>query len=275
MSPANRRRKKSPAAGVQDDALRRFGRLLRAWYRVHARDLPWRRTRDPYAILVSELMLQQTQVLRVVPRWHEFLDRFPTLHAIAVAEVAQVEEAWEGLGYYARARNLHRTARLVTRDGADIGATLPANAVSLRELPGIGRYTAGAVASFAYGQRTPLVDTNVARVLQRVFLPRAKRKVAATENALWELADRSLPRTSAAVWTHNQALMEIGALVCTARVMHCHRCPVRRVCGTYATAVPVGAAAKGRPRRGAEPAKLIPATAKRVSSGRRSAPPPA
>ena len=181
-------------------------------------------------------MLQQTQVLRVVPRWHEFLDRFPTLHAIASADVSHVEEAWEGLGYYARARNLHRTARLVTRDGTDATATLPSQVEELHALPGIGRYTAGAVASFAYGRRAPLVDTNVARVLQRVFLPRAKRKVAATEKALWELAERSLPTKPDAVWTHNQALMEIGALVCTARVMHCEVCPVRRVCGTAAAA---------------------------------------
>jgi len=187
-------------------------------------------------------MLQQTQVLRVVPRWHEFLARFPTLHAIAAADVTQVEEAWEGLGYYARARNLHRTARLVTRDGTHAAATLPGTAEALRELPGIGRYTAGAVASFAYGQRMPLVDTNVARVLQRVFLPRAKRKVAATEHALWELAERSLPRGATAVWTHNQALMEIGALVCTARVMRCTVCPLRSVCRTYAAARPAGAA---------------------------------
>ena len=179
-------------------------------------------------------MLQQTQVLRVEPRWHEFLERFPTLHSIANSSRSQVEEAWDGLGYYARARNLHKTARLVTRDGRDAAATLPSDAESLRALPGIGRYTAGAVASFAYGKRTPLVDTNVARVLQRVFLPNAKRKVAATEHALWELAERSLPRASAAVWTHNQALMEIGALICTARVVHCSRCPVRTVCRTYA-----------------------------------------
>ena len=177
-------------------------------------------------------MLQQTQVLRVEPRWHDFLAQFPTLHSIARASIAQVEEAWEGLGYYARARNLHRTARLVTRDGTDAGARLPSDAEALRALPGIGRYTAGAVASFAYGRRTPLVDTNVARVLQRVFLPKAKRKVAATERALWSLAERSLPTKPDAVWTHNQALMEIGALVCTARVMHCGRCPVRRVCAT-------------------------------------------
>ncbi len=182
-------------------------------------------------------MLQQTQVLRVVPRWHEFLSQFPTLHAIASASVMQVEEAWEGLGYYARARNLHKTARLVTRDGADLTATLPPDVASLNALPGIGRYTAGAVSSFAYGRRAPLVDTNVARVLQRVFLPRSRRKTAATERALWQLAERSLPRTSAAVWTHNQALMELGALVCTARVMHCAKCPVRGVCGTYDTAI--------------------------------------
>jgi A/G-specific adenine glycosylase len=179
-------------------------------------------------------MLQQTQVLRVVPRWQAFLDRFPTLHTVAVAEVAHVEAAWEGLGYYARARNLHRTARIVTRDGADPHATLPPTVATLNALPGIGRYTAGAVASFAYGRRAPLVDTNVARVLQRVFLPRTKRKDSATENALWELAERSLPMKPDAVWTHNQALMEIGALVCTARVMHCTICPVTQVCATYA-----------------------------------------
>ncbi len=238
---AKARRKKSPAARVSDDALRRFGRLLRAWYKRNARDLPWRRTRDPYAILISELMLQQTQVLRVEPRWHQFLAEFPTLHSIATASVTQVEAAWEGLGYYARARNLHRTARLVTRDGDDAGATLPSDAESLRALPGIGRYTAGAVASFAYGRRTPLVDTNVARVLQRVFLPKARRKVAATEHALWELAERSLPMKSDAVWTHNQALMEIGALVCTAREMRCGVCPVRSVCATGAMRVVSGA----------------------------------
>ena len=194
-------------------------------------------------------MLQQTQVLRVVPRWHQFLARFPTLHTIAVAEVTQVEAAWQGLGYYARARNLHRTARLVTRDGADPAATLPSDAAALNALPGIGRYTAGAVSSFAYGRRAPLVDTNVARVLQRVFLPRAKRKVAVTEKALWELAERSLPTRRDAVWTHNQALMEIGALVCTARVMHCGVCPVRNGCGTYARPASVGQALRGAANR--------------------------
>ena len=220
------------AEAIDDARLRRFGRLLRRWYRRHARDLPWRRTSDPYAILVSELMLQQTQVPRVIPRWHDFLARFPTLHHVAVAEPHEVEAAWAGLGYYARARNLHRTARLVTRDGADPAATLPADVDALRTLPGLGRYTAGAVASFAYRRRAPLVDTNVERVLRRVFLPTAAPKASATHRATWRLAERSLPVHRDAIWTHNQALMELGALVCTARVARCEVCPVRGVCAT-------------------------------------------
>src|SRR5215212_6198440 len=122
---------------------REFGRRLRAWYRAHARDLPWRRTRDPYCVLVSELMLQQTQVSRVVPKYHEFLGTYPTLHAVASATPKRVMEAWQGLGYYARARNLHRLARDLTREGG--AGALPADPVELRALPGIGPYTAGAV----------------------------------------------------------------------------------------------------------------------------------
>ena len=140
-----------------------FGRKLRAWYRANARDLPWRRTRDPYHILVSELMLQQTQVLRVVPKYSEFLARFPTLESVARSRPSRVMEAWSGLGYYARARNLQRLARTLARPGAS--AVLPSEPAELRALPGIGAYTAGAVASFAYERRAPLVDTNVARVL--------------------------------------------------------------------------------------------------------------
>jgi A/G-specific adenine glycosylase len=206
-----------------------FGRRLRAWYRAHARDLPWRRTRDPYHVLVSELMLQQTQVSRVVVRYGEFLDQFPTLHHVAQAPAARVTEAWQGLGYYARARNLHRLAQQVT-DGPGV---LPADPAELRRLPGIGAYTAGAVASFAYERRAPLVDTNVARVLRRVFAPQLPARTPATAKPLWRLAEATLPRSGRHAWTHNQALMELGALVCTARVAHCDRCPVRGVCGTY------------------------------------------
>jgi A/G-specific adenine glycosylase len=213
---------------------RRFGRKLRAWYRANARDLPWRRTRDPYRVLVSELMLQQTQVSRVVVRYAEFLERFPTLGDVAAAGPARVAEAWQGLGYYARARNLHRLADAVTAgDGV-----IPSDPDALRRLPGVGAYTAGAVASFAYERRAPLVDTNVARVLRRVFAPHLPPRTPATARPLWRIAEATLPRRGRDAWTHNQALMELGALVCTARVAHCGRCPVRSCCGTFAAARP-------------------------------------
>ena len=208
-----------------------FGRRLRAWYRRNARDLPWRDTRDAYRILVSELMLQQTQVARVVPKYHEFLATFPTLAAVARATPKRVMEAWAGLGYYARARNLHALARVVTDRGRSPAATLPSTPDALRALPGIGAYTAGAVASFAYEERAPLVDTNVARVLSRVFAPALSPKRPRDLKRLWQIAEQTLP-TRRATWTHNQALMELGALVCTARVARCGECPVRAVCRT-------------------------------------------
>jgi A/G-specific adenine glycosylase len=209
---------------------RAFGRKLRAWYRRNARDLPWRRTRDAYHILVSELMLQQTQVSRVVTRYGEFLEQFPTLGDVARARPGRVMEAWEGLGYYARARNLHRLARTVTSDGRLPNQPLPSQPEALRALPGVGAYTAGAVASFAYERRAALVDTNVARVIKRVFAPRVDVKSTRGQRAIWGIAGALLPRTGRATWTHNQALMELGALVCTARIAHCSRCPVRSVC---------------------------------------------
>ncbi len=229
-----------------------FGRRLRAWYRRTARDLPWRHTRDAYRVLVSELMLQQTQVSRVVPKYGEFLDRFPTLTAVADASSAQVSEAWTGLGYYARARNLHALARQVVgnSEGDQTAqppsaayrsngiarsvkvASLPADPAALRALPGIGRYTAGAVASFAYERSAALVDTNVARVLTRVFAPRLDSRTAAGRRAAWAIAEHILPRTGRAAYVHNQALIELGALVCTARVAHCDECPVQSLCRT-------------------------------------------
>lgn len=208
-----------------------LGRLLRGWYRSHHRDLPWRRTRDPYRVLVSELMLQQTQVSRVVLKYGTFLERFPTLDALARARPSRVMEAWSGLGYYARARNLHRLARTVAATGSP--ALLPEDAASLRSLPGIGPYTAGAVASFAFEQREALVDTNVARVVRRVIAPDLNVKRSGDRQTLWDLARTLLPRTGRATYVHNQALMELGALVCTARVRHCARCPVRPVCATF------------------------------------------
>jgi A/G-specific adenine glycosylase len=209
-----------------------FGRKLRTWYRVHARDLPWRRTRDPYHILLSELMLQQTQVSRVITKYAEFLHRFPTLESVAQSRPARVREAWSGLGYYARARNLQRLARTVVRGGG--GAGIPSEPEALQRLPGIGAYTAGAVASFAYERRAALVDTNVARVLTRVFAPDVDPRTHAGQKRTWHIAREVLPRTGAATYVHNQALMELGALVCTARSRACARCPVHSVCESYA-----------------------------------------
>ena len=227
-------------AAIDPRALSEFGRRLRAWYRRNARDLPWRRTRNAYRVLVSELMLQQTQVSRVIPKYHEFLRTFPSLSSIARAEPARVLEAWSGLGYYARARNLHKLARELTSDGARSRVRLPSDPVALRGLPGIGAYTAGAVASFAYEVRAPLVDTNVARVLSRVFAPSLSPKRPRDLKRIWEIAARSLPRTGNATWTHNQALMEHGAVLCTARVAHCDRCPVSSLCATRAAVAPRG-----------------------------------
>ena len=220
-----------PAVDVEHG--RRFGTLLRRWFRANGRDLPWRTTRDPYHILVSELMLQQTPVSRVVPKYAEFLATFPTLHDVARARPKRVTEAWSGLGYYARARNLHALATVVTDRGRDAAGTLPPDVAALRALPGVGAYTAGAVSSFAYQRRAELVDTNVARVLTRVFAPEVELKSGRGQKRLWSIARALLPRTGAATWTHNQALMELGALVCTARVARCGECPVRRVCLTY------------------------------------------
>ncbi|MDB4879430.1 MAG: putative adenine glycosylase [Gemmatimonadetes bacterium] len=216
--------------------VRRFGTALRRWFRQNGRDLPWRTTRDPYRVLVSELMLQQTQVSRVVPKYAEFLDRFPTLHHVARARPARVTEAWAGLGYYARARNLHALARQVTDGGRNAQGCLPPGVAQLRALPGIGAYTAGAVSSFAYERRAELVDTNVARVIKRVFAPDVDLKSGPGQKRVWAIARQLLPRTGKACWTHNQAVMELGALVCTARVARCGECPVRRVCATYAAA---------------------------------------
>ena len=208
-----------------------ISRRLRRWFRANGRDLPWRRTRDPYRVLVSELMLQRTQVSRVVDYYGRFLKRFPTLAHVARARRTHVLDAWQGLGYYNRARNLHALAGRVTRDG-DGG--LPSDPALLRELPGVGAYTAGAVASFAFEQPEALVDTNVGRVLARIFAPRLNPKRGRDLARIWRIAEAIVPRRGRDAWVHNQALMELGALVCTARVRHCSRCPVAALCLTRA-----------------------------------------
>jgi A/G-specific adenine glycosylase len=204
-----------------------FSRALRRWFRRNGRSLPWRETRDPYRVLVSEAMLQQTQVSRVIDYYDRFVKRFPTLDALAAAKPRAVRESWEGLGYYARARNLHALSRTVRE--------LPSDPDELRRLPGIGAYTAGAVASFAFEKRAALVDTNVARVLKRAFAPRADFKSSRGARRIWEIAEAILPRDGRATWSHNQALMELGALVCTARVAKCSECPVSSWCRSAST----------------------------------------
>jgi len=170
-------------------------------------------------------MLQQTQVSRVVDYYGRFLERFPTLEALATARPRQVRESWEGLGYYARARNLHALSRRVK-------GALPSDPDELRKLPGVGAYTAGAVASFAYERRAALVDTNVARVITRAFAPRADFRTSRGQKRIWAIAEAILPPSGRDAWFHNQGIMELGALICTARVAHCGRCPVTRNCAT-------------------------------------------
>jgi A/G-specific adenine glycosylase len=222
-----------------------FRRRLLRWFRRYGRDLPWRRTRDPYHIVVSEFMLQQTQVSRVEPYYHRFLERFPTVQALAGSEPAMVRESWAGLGYYRRAANLHQLARTVVREHAGV---IPADPELLLQLPGVGRYTAGAIASFAYERPTPAIDTNVARVIRRAFHPALAGPRA--ERRLWETGAALLPRRRGnAAWAFNQAIMELGALICTARVARCGECPVRGVCRTGGRAVrQSGGQAVGGPR---------------------------
>lgn len=223
-----------PSPAPTADLRRKFKRQLVAWFRRHGRDLPWRRTRDPYRILVSEVMLQQTQVSRVEGYWPSFLATFPTIRHLARATPARVRESWSGLGYYRRAANLHRLAReVVTNHGGE----LPPDAATLQALPGVGSYTAGAVASFAFELPEPAIDTNVARVLRRVFHPEVTNGRVG-ERVLHATAKTLVPRRGRNAWITNQALMELGALVCTARVMRCGACPVRSTCLTGQATLP-------------------------------------
>jgi len=223
-------RRAGPKPPLLPPACHPFRRRLLAWYARHRRRLPWRGVRDPYAVLVSEIMLQQTQVARVLEFYPRFLARYPTLEDLAAAPADAVRESWEGLGYYARARNLHQAAREVVKR---LSGRLPRRVEELRALPGIGRYTAGAVASLAYGAEVPAVDTNAARVLARAFGVRGGRKSARRERRVWALAAALVPRGRAADW--NQALMDLGATYCTARRPRCQDCPVWGSCATGRT----------------------------------------
>lgn len=200
-----------------------------AWFAAHGRDLPWRRTRDPYAILVAETMLQQTQVDRVIPRWERFLARFPTIATLAAASTGDVLREWSGLGYNCRAVRLHQAA-IAVKDR--FSGVIPSDSLALRGLPGIGPYTAAAVACFAFEQPVPMVDTNHRRFLGRLLLgPRVERQPVEAEFAA--LAASILPEDRP--WAWNQALMDIGATICTAASPACGRCPARSWCASGGT----------------------------------------
>jgi A/G-specific adenine glycosylase len=215
---------------------------LLAWYRTHRRDLPWRRTRDPYAIWISEAMLQQTRVETVIPYYERFLARFPDIAALATADPGDVTALWAGLGYYSRARNLHRAAQLVMERHA---GRLPGDVDALRELPGVGRYTAGALASIAFDKPAPIVDGNVARVLARLLAIDGDLRSPANQQRLWSAAEALARGDDPGAL--NQGLMELGATVCTPRAPRCTACPWKRQCAARALGRTEELPARSRP----------------------------
>jgi A/G-specific adenine glycosylase len=208
---------------------RAVARRLVAWFDAVARDLPWRRRRDPYAVWLSEIMLQQTRVDTVIPYFERFLGRFPDARALGEAPLDEVLALWSGLGYYRRARELHSCAREVT---TRYGGELPGEAAELRKLPGIGAYTAGAIASLAFGKREPLVDGNVARVLSRLYGIDAPIRSAPAVKKLWETAARLIPEDRPGAF--NESLMELGATVCAPSNPRCPDCPIEPLCSARA-----------------------------------------
>jgi A/G-specific adenine glycosylase len=226
VRPATRNRTHAPLPSAT--ARRRFRDRLLAWYGRHGRTLPWRETDDPYHILVSEIMLQQTQVERVLPKYQEWLDKFPSLTALAEAPESQAIATWYPLGYNIRPRRLHAIAR---ESVARYDGRLPSDEATLRSFKGIGAYTAGAIRSFAFGERAAIVDTNVARVLFRVFVGRGNPKAHSAKQHLWALSGALVPKRRA--FDFNQALMDFGALVCVARKPRCLMCPMQAGCAAY------------------------------------------
>ena len=198
-----------------------FATNLLIWYKQHGRDLPWRVIKDPYATWVSEVMLQQTRVETVIPYFRHWMELFPTIADLAQSTQQSVLSIWEGLGYYSRARNLHRAAQMVMQN---MGGELPRDPNALSELPGVGRYTAGAIASIAFGLDVPTLDGNIRRVLARVFNLIEPAHSSKGENLLWKVAGENLPAGQAG--EYNQALMDLGAIICTPRAPDCPNCPV-------------------------------------------------
>ena len=217
----------SGASSSDDEALliTEIAPRLLTWYRLNARKLPWRGTNDPYAVWVSEIMLQQTRVETVIPYFERWMERFPTLKSLAQASEQDVLQAWEGLGYYSRGRNLHRAAQQVMEQ---FGGEIPAKREGLEKLPGVGRYTAGAIASIAFNQDEAALDGNIRRVLARLFSMKLPARSSQGEMRLWELARRCLSHGGAGDF--NQALMDLGATICTPQKPACLVCPLSELC---------------------------------------------
>ena len=211
-----------------------FQTTLIEWFKKYGRDLPWRKTRNPYHILVSELMLQQTQVIRVEKEYyHQFLGKYPSFEALAKANEDEVLNAWEGLEYYNRAKNLYKIANIVV---SQYNGKFPTEFEQVRELPGIGRYSAGAILSFAFNLPYPIVDTNVERIIKRIFLHQHKiSSPAQLEKTIWEISESLLLKSDP--WTFNQAILDFGALICIAQRPRCAKCPMRVICKYYQTKI--------------------------------------
>jgi len=220
-------KKPKPLALPAPPDRRRFRQRLLTWYRRHGRDLPWRKTDDPYHILVSEIMLQQTQVDRVLPKYAEWLEKYPSLHALAAAPEGDVTQTWRPLGYNIRPKRLQSIAREAVER---YEGKLPADEETLLSFKGIGQYTAGAIRSFAFRERAAILDTNVARVLFRVFIGKGDQKSHAMTKHLWSVSASVLPRD---VFDFNQALMDFGAMVCSARNPKCLVCPMSKGCRSF------------------------------------------
>ncbi len=210
--------------------LKKFRKVLQAWYTEHGRELPWRLTHDPYRIWISEIMLQQTTVVAVIPYFERFLTRFPTIHELAAAEETEVLRYWEGLGYYSRARNIHKAARHVS---LSLSGTFPELVNDLQDLPGIGRYTAGAIRSFAFDLPAPIVEANTLRLYCRLLGYDGDPRARAGQDALWNFAEELVPEEQPGRF--NQALMELGSVVCTPTNPNCPSCPVSFACQAFLT----------------------------------------